>query len=120
MTLARMACSDSVVNVCAKRSRFGPAWGSARRFPVRTKATDRTATPNHFPGLAVVRIPSFENETSRRESSDGLLRCRVKKMKTRRSEGCPDFPPRRDPLGCAEPRDERVGPGREVEKRLGA
>src|SRR6266496_1967185 len=62
MTFARMACSDSVVNVCANRSRSGLGWGSARRFPVRTKATDKSAIPNHFFNFSVVRIPPLENE----------------------------------------------------------
>src|SRR2546422_2712470 len=102
MAFERMVCSDSVVNVCAKRNRFGLGWGSARRFPVRTKATDRKATPNHFLSFSVVRIPSFVNEL---RSGDGLLCRRVKKMKSGRSEGGADFLARRPPLGCAEPGD---------------
>src|SRR5207247_5801380 len=62
MAFARMVCSASVVNVCAKRSRFGLGWGSARRFPVRAKATDSNATPSHFLSFSVVRIPPSENE----------------------------------------------------------
>src|SRR5206468_13061311 len=53
-------------------------------------------------------------------SSDGLLCRRVKKMKSGRSEGGADFLARRDPIDGAEPGDKRMGPGREVEKRLGA
>src|SRR3989442_15150055 len=107
MAFARIFCSDSVVNVCAKRSRFGLGWGSARRFPVRTKAADRKATPNHFLSFSVVRIPRLRTKPGVRwlGSSDGSPCRRVKKMKSRRSECGADFLARRYPLGGADPGD---------------
>ena len=41
-------------------------------------------------------------------------------MKSRRSEGGADFLAWCDPRGGAEPGDQCMGPGREVEERLGA
>src|SRR5882672_2501914 len=117
MAFARIVCSDSVVNVCAKRSRFGLGWGSARRLPVRTKATDRKATPNHFLSFSLVRIPPFENETCRwwLGSSDGSFFRRVKKMRARRSEGGAIFSARRYTGGGAEAVVQLMDPGREME-----
>src|SRR5205814_6965121 len=122
MAASRIARSDSVVKVCAIRNRFGDGRVRPRRCPVSRRAATTNPTRNQVLGwrvarMAVAPIVVFGDPDSPR-SDDGRPGRRIKKMTPGKIENRGNAPVRRHPFGGAEPRDERMDTGGEMEESL--